>query len=63
MNTDDIVDYFVENYDEELSLIFLKTIALHEQGGLGYTIELFNPRLELDGYEVDHKKKVGLQRN
>lgn len=58
MNTDDIVDYFVENYDEELSLIFLKTIALHEQGGLGYTIELFNPRLELDGYEVDHKKKV-----
>ena len=57
MIIDDVIDQFVDNFDLELSLSLLKTIALPEQGGLGYEIKFFNPALDLDGYEVDHNTK------
>ena len=58
MIIDDVIDKYVDSFGEELSLLLLKCIALPEQGGLGYEIRFFNPSIDLDGYEVDHKLKI-----
>lgn len=58
MIIDNVIDKFVDTFDEELSLLLLKSIALPEQGGLGYKVEFFNPWIDIDGYEIDHKLKV-----
>jgi hypothetical protein len=58
MIVDNVIDKYVDTYDEELSLLLLKSIALAEQGGLGYQIKFFNPTLDIDGYEVDHQLKI-----
>lgn len=58
MIIDEVIDKFVDSFDEELSLLLLKCIALPEQGGLGYKIIFFNPRIDIDGYEVDHNLKI-----
>lgn len=55
---DKIIDYYVDNYSAELTLSLLKVIARPEQGGLGYTLALFNPVVDLDGWEIDHTTKV-----
>ena len=58
---DAVIDRFVDDNSLELTLSLLKTIAQPEQGGLGYQITFFDPRLEFDGYEVDHgRKKIQL---
>lgn len=58
MIVDDVIDKFVDTFDEELSLVLLKCLALPEQGGLGYKIVFFNPWTDIDGYEVDHRLKA-----
>ena len=58
MIVDSVIDSFVDTYDETLSLLLLKCIALPEQGGLGYQIKFFNPSIDIDGYETDHALKV-----
>ncbi|WDE00630.1 hypothetical protein [Thalassomonas actiniarum] len=58
MIIDDVIDKFVDSFDLQLSMLLLKTIALPEQGGLGYKITFFNPTLDIDGYEVEHKLKL-----
>lgn len=55
---DAVIDQFVTDNELELSLSLLKTIALPEQGGLGYRLVFFDPRLEIDGYDVEHGRKV-----
>ena len=58
MIIDDVIDRFVDNHGEELSLLLLKAIAHPEQGGLGYNTVFFNPWVDVDGYEVDHRLKT-----
>jgi hypothetical protein len=58
MIIDDVIDKFVDTFDEKLSLMLLKSIALPEQGGLGYKIEFFNPWIDIDGYDVNRNTKV-----
>lgn len=58
MIIDEVIDQFVDTYDEELSLLLMKTIAHPEQGGLGYRIVFFNPWMDIDGYEVDQATKT-----
>lgn len=58
MIIDDVIDQYVNNFDEESILLLLKCIALPEQGGLGYKLVFFNPFIDLDGYEVDHQLKT-----
>jgi hypothetical protein len=58
MIIDDVIEKYVDTYDEERSLLLLKCIARPEQGGFGYKIEFFNPSIDIDGYEVDQKLKV-----
>ncbi len=55
---DNIVDHYVDHFPDELSLSLLKVVAFPEQGGLGYKIELFNPAVDIDGWEIDHAAKV-----
>lgn len=49
---------FVNRYPTELSVILLQILAYPSQGGRGYRIEMFDPTVDLDGWEVDHAKKV-----
>lgn len=64
MSVDKILDTFVDRYDDEAVLLLLKTMAHPEQGGLGYSVELFNPAIDLDGFEVDHAgKRILLDRS
>ena len=58
MVIDDVVDRFVDTFDESLWLVLLKTLAAPEQGGLGYTLVFFNPWFDINGYEVDHQLKT-----
>lgn len=58
MIIDDIIDKFVDTYDEELSIMLLKCIALPEQGGLGYKLNFFDPWIDIDGYEIDQNLKI-----
>jgi len=58
MNIELVIDHFVDNNDEEMTLVLLKTLALPEQGGLGYTLKLFNPAVDMDGWEFDHTAKT-----
>ncbi|EJH7441529.1 hypothetical protein NFT50_004804 [Salmonella enterica] len=44
-----MIDNFVDNNHEDLSVVLLKIVALPEQGGMGYHIELFNPYVDMDG--------------
>jgi hypothetical protein len=43
MIIDDVIDRFVDDFNEETSLLLLRCIALPEQGGLGYQLRFFNP--------------------
>lgn len=56
--TEQIVSAFVDRYPVDLSLVLLQILAFPEQGGLGYRLEMFNPTVDLDGWEVDHTRKV-----
>ena len=58
MVIDDVIDQYVDNFDDEAILLLLKCIALPEQGGLGYKLVFFNPAIDLDGYEVDKQLKT-----
>lgn len=58
MIVDDVIDKFVDTFGEGLSLLLLQSIALPEHGGLGYKIVFFNPWIDVDGYDIDHKLKV-----
>lgn len=58
MIIDDVIDAYVDKHGEELSLYLLKAIALPEHGGLGYQMRFFDPWLDIDGYEVDHQRKL-----
>jgi hypothetical protein len=58
MVIDDVIDNFVDTFGEESSLLLMKTLAHPEQGGLGYKVVFFNPRLDIDGYEIDTTGKV-----
>ena len=58
MNIDSVIDYFVDHYDRKLALVLLKTLAFKQQGGLGYSLKLFNPTVDLDGWEVNHTTKT-----
>ncbi|MCF6337995.1 MAG: hypothetical protein L3J84_08595 [Gammaproteobacteria bacterium] len=42
MEIDRVIDYFVDHYDQKLVLVLLKTLSFKEQGGLGYSLKLFN---------------------
>lgn len=58
MRIDDVIDSYVEQSSTEQSILLLKVLACREQGGLGYTLRLFNPRVDIDGWEFDHRAKV-----
>ncbi len=58
MNIDRVIDYFVDHYDQKLVLVLLKTLAFKEQGGLGYSLRLFNPTVDMDGWEVNHTTRT-----
>ena len=53
-----IVSKFSDLYPENLLIVLLQIIAPKEQGGRGYKIEIFNPSVDLDGWEVDHNRKI-----
>jgi hypothetical protein len=55
---DRITSTFVEKYPFDLSVVLLQILAFPSQGGKGYRIEMFNPTVDLDGWEVDHSRKV-----
>lgn len=52
-----IINYFVDHYPIPLSTALLKILAAKEHGGLGYKLMLFNPTIDLDGWEIDHTNK------
>ena len=54
---DSVIDAFVDSNDPAMSTVLLRTLAVPEQGGLGYTLDLFNPSIDLDGWEFDHRSK------
>ena len=58
MNVDRVIDHYVDRYDRALSLALLQALAHPEQGGRGYSIELFDPTIDLDGFEVDRSRKM-----
>ena len=58
MSLELVIDSFVDKDEEDLSLGLMKTLAYPEQGGLGYSVRLFNPVVDLDGWEVDHSARV-----
>ncbi len=53
MEIDHVIDYFVDHYNQQLVLVLLKTLSFKEQGGLGYSLKLFNPVVDMDGWEVN----------
>ena len=53
-----IIDTYVDEYSQELVLSLLKVVSLPEQGGLGYAVQTFNPKIEFDGWEVNHERKT-----
>jgi len=53
-----MISTFVEKYPLDLSVVLLQTLAFPSQGGRGYRIEMFNPTVDMDGWEVDHGRKV-----
>ncbi|WES70104.1 hypothetical protein [Superficieibacter sp. HKU1] len=55
---DSIIDRFADEYPVELLLVLLQIVALPEQGGRGYHIEMNNPYIDMDGWEVDHESKT-----
>jgi len=55
---DRMISTFVEKYSLDLSVVLLQILAFPSQGGRGYRIEMFNPTVDLDGWEVDHVQKV-----
>ena len=58
---DSIIDHYVDNFSQELTLSLLKILSVPSQGGLGYTLETFNPLIDMDGWEVDRiNKKIKL---
>lgn len=60
---DQIINRFVDTYPLTLSTVLLKILAFKEQGGLGYKLAIFNPVIDMDGWEVDHRtKKIYIDR-
>ncbi|WP_133513095.1 hypothetical protein [Candidatus Thiosymbion oneisti] len=53
-----MISTFVDRYPVDLSVILLQILAYPSQGGRGYRIEMFDPTVDLDGWEVDHARKV-----
>ncbi len=53
MDIDRLIDHYVETNSEEDVLLLLKVLADPEQGGLGYSVRFFNPRIDIDGWEID----------
>lgn len=53
-----MIDKYVDTYSEDLSVVLLQVLADPSQGGRGYKIEMFNPTVDLDGWEVNHGKKT-----
>jgi hypothetical protein len=52
------LDYYVDHFSEQSTLMLLKALAYPSQGGFGYRIEMMNPLIDMDGYEVDENAKV-----
>lgn len=55
---DQVLDTFVSVHPIELSVVLLQLVADPEQGGRGYHIRFMNPMVDLDGWEVDHSRKL-----
>ncbi len=53
-----VIDTFINNYPIEYSIVLLQIVALPEHGGRGYRIKMFNPLVDMDGWEVDHSRKI-----
>jgi len=53
-----MVSTFVNKYPLNLSVVLLQILAYPSQGGRGFRIEMFNPAIDMDGWEVDHIKKI-----
>lgn len=53
-----LIERFVKDNSVEMSIVLLQIVSYPEQGGQGYRIEMFNPLIDMDGWEVDHDKKV-----
>ncbi|MCA9128957.1 MAG: hypothetical protein KDB22_17845 [Planctomycetales bacterium] len=53
-----IIEKYVDTYSEDLAVVLLQILADPSQGGLGYTVKLFNPTVDMDGWEVDHSRKI-----
>lgn len=53
-----LIDTFVDKYSTDLSLVLLQILAEPSQGGQGYNLELFNPVVDMDGWEVDKTRKA-----
>ncbi|WP_306143612.1 hypothetical protein [Roseibium sp. MMSF_3412] len=57
MEIDNIVNYFVDVYDEGMSVSLLQTVAPEENGGLGHKIQL-KRMIDMDGYEYSAMSKT-----
>lgn len=53
-----MISTFVDRYSLDLSVVLLQILAYPSQGGRGFRVEIFNPTIDMDGWEVDHSKKV-----
>ncbi|MEA3438387.1 MAG: hypothetical protein U9R43_18125 [Thermodesulfobacteriota bacterium] len=53
-----MISTFVDKYPLDLSVVLLQVLAYPSQGGRGFRVEMFNPIIDMDGWEVDHTKKI-----
>ena len=53
-----ILEVYADQFSHVQVLSLLKVMAFPEQGGMGYRIETFNPTIDMDGWEIDHEKKI-----
>lgn len=53
-----MISTFVDKYPLDLSVVLLQVLAYPSQGGRGFRVETFNPAIDMDGWEVDHTKKI-----
>jgi len=55
---DRMIATFIDKYPLDLSIVLLQILAYPSQGGRGFRVDMFNPTIDMDGWEVDHAKRI-----
>lgn len=55
---DQLISTFVDKFSTDISLVLLQILADESQGGMGYKIKIFDPVVDMDGWEIDHSRKI-----